>query len=339
MTRSLRRFGRSDGRERPCGLSRRWRRSSAWVSVMAVGLTTAPGVGAQDPGSLAGACVAAGGRTAPCFASAVAGESLQGHLALLAGFGSEVSGTATTLATRVQGGPRITLAARFGGVDMSLPELGDAAGRQETGFVATAIHADIALGLFDGFRLMSTVGGFLSVDAFGRAAFLLLPTSKGFDGGSTAYTAGVRVGIFREGFTIPGVSASVSKRFVGGVDLGGSAGPSSVSVDPSVTSYRATVGKDLFAVEWLAGFGYDDFGGDVQLRAADGLGGTVSVTGDLSSSRRLYFASASMTLSIVLNVAVEAGWAEGYDPTAGYAGAYDPAGGAPFGSLSLRFIL
>ena len=141
--------------------------------------------------------------------------------------------------------------------------------------------AEIALGLFDGVRLFPTVGGFLSLDAFGRTAFLLLPESEGFSGGTRAYTAGVRVGIFREGFTIPGVSVSASRRFVGSVDLGGTADPSSVTVDPSVTSFRATVGKDLFAVEWLAGFGWDDFSGDATVRAADGFGSSVSHTGCL----------------------------------------------------------
>ena len=97
-----------------------------------------------------------------------------------------------------------------------------------------------------------------AVDAFGRAAFLLLPESEGFSGSTTAYSAGVRVGIFREGFTIPGVSISLSRRFLGDVDLGTSGDPSSVTVDPSVTSFRATAGKDLFAVEWLAGFGVSD---------------------------------------------------------------------------------
>ena len=340
MTHSPRRFRSSPGCSYPCRSPRRW---GEWAlvssAVIAVTLFATRGLEAQSPESLGSACVAAGGQAAPCFASAAAGEALQGHVALLSGFGSEVSGTATTLATRVQGGPRIALTARFGAVDMSVPDLRDPAGLGEAGFVATAAHADIALGLFDGFRLMSTVGGFLSVDVFGRASFLFLPTSEGFDDGSTAYTAGVRVGIFREGFTIPGVSASVSRRFVGGIDFGGTADPSSVSIDPTVTSFRATVGKDLFAVEWLAGFGWDDFGGDVRVSATHGLGGAVSVTGDLSSSRRLYFASAAMTLSIVLNVAVEAGWADGYDPTASYGGSWDASDGAPFGSLSLRFIL
>ncbi len=294
---------------------------------------------AQTPDALAQACVSRGGLMTACAAGAVAGQALQGHLGLLGGFGSEVSGTATTLATRVGGGPRLSFTGRAGVVDMGRPDLGDPAGAGEDGSLVWAMHADVAIGLFDGIQLFPTVGGFLSMDAVGRIAFLRLPTSEGFDGGTTAYTAGLRIGIFREGFTMPGVSVSVARRFVGTVELTEGADPVSVRVDPTVTAYRATVGKDLFAVEWLAGIGWEDYGGDASVRAPDGLGGSVTASGELPSSRRLYFASASMTFSIVLNVSVEAGWADGFSPVAVYDGAYDPTSGTPFGSLSLRLIL
>ncbi len=281
-------------------------------------------VAAQTPDALAQACVSRGGLMPACAAGTVAGQALQGHLGLLGGFGSEVSGTATTLATRVGGGPRLSLTGRAGVVDMGRPDLGDPAGAGEDGSLVWAMHADLAIGL---------------LDAVGRIAFLRLPTSEGFDGGTTAYTAGLRIGIFREGFTIPGVSVSVARRFVGTVELTEGVDPVSVRVDPTVTAYRATVGKDLFAVEWLAGVGWEDYGGDVSVRVPDGLGGSVVASGELPSSRRLYFASASMTFSIVLNVSVEAGWADGFSPVAAYDGAYDPTSGTPFGSLSLRLIL
>jgi hypothetical protein len=293
----------------------------------------------STPDAAATACVGAGGQAALCGAAAAAGLAAQGHMALLAGLGSEIGGTATTLGTRVQGGPRLTFSGRLAAVDASLPDLSDPAGAGERGGFVPAVHAEMALGLFEGLRLMPTVGGFLSLDAFGRAAFLLLPESQGYSGGATAISAGIRVGVFREGFTIPGVSASISRRFIGSVDVGATADPASVSLDPGVTSIRATVGKDLFAVEWLAGFGWDDFGGDVVLRAADGVGGTASAAGSIDASRRLWFASASMTFSIVLNLALEAGWAEGFDPIAAYSGAYDPTSGALFGAVSARLIL
>jgi len=187
---------------------------------------------------------------------------------------------------------------------------------------------------------MPTVGGFLSLDAFGRASLLRLSDAQGFAGSVRAYTVGVRVGIFREGFTIPGVSVSASRRFVGDLEAGTTADAASFIVaGPDVTSLRATVGKDLYAVEVLAGLGWDRYEGDVTVAASDGMGGAPVTTGSLSESRRLYFGSAAMTFSIILSVSVEAGWAQGLDPLTSYAGDYDQRGATPFGGLSLRLIL
>jgi hypothetical protein len=303
-------------------------------------VASSPHLGAQTPDDLAGACILAGGGLARCSSAAAGSRALQGQLGLLAGLGSEVSGTATTLATRIGGGPRFTFAARSGVARASLPNPADASALGETSFFVPTLHVDGAMGLFDGFRIMPTVGGFLSVDVFGRAAFLLLPKSEGFDGGSTAFTGGVRVGIFREGFTIPGVSVSLSRRFVGSAAFGAAGtDPVAFDVDPSVTSARATIGKDLLAVEWMAGVGWDDYSGRATVQVSNGAGGTVSASEDLESSRWMYFGSASMTFGIVLNVAVEAGWAQGFAPVSSYAGSFDPEAGAPFGSLSFRLIL
>ena len=134
---------------------------------------------------------------------------------------------------------------------------------------------------------------------------------------------------------------SASRRFVESVGFGDTdaGGASSVSVDPAVTSYRATIGKDLHAVELMAGVGWEEYSGDVATRVQDGLGGFAEAAGDMSGSRRLYFGSAAMTFSIVLTIAVEGGWAEGFNEVPLYAGDYDPTGGTPFGSFSFRLTL
>lgn len=320
-------------------MTRRLARVGLASAVLAVG-TAAPPLGAQSPDDLINACRGAGGGLARCSAAAVGSRAMQGQLGLLAGLGSEIGGTATTLATRIGGGPRLTIGARLAVADASLPDPTDAAGLGERSFFVPSVHVDGAVGLFDGFRLMPTVGGFLSVDVFGRAAFSMLPESEGFDGGATAFTGGVRLGIFREGFTVPGVSVSLSRRWVGSAGFG-SAGtdPVAFEVDPAVTAARATIGKDLFAVEWLAGVGRDDYSGRATTYVSDGGGGTASSSSDLESSRWIYFGGASMTWGVVLNVALEAGWAQGADPVSAYAGRFDPEGGVPFGSLSVRLVL
>jgi len=295
----------------------------------------------QTPTDLSNECARNGGVPALCLSSAVTSRALLGHAGLAAGFGSEVAGTASNLATRVGGGPRIALSLRAGLSDVAVVDPDDPAGVAEQGFLVPTLHAGITLGLFDGMRIMPTVGGFLSADVFGGATMLFLPTSEGFNGSAKAWSIGVRIGIFREGFTIPGLSVSAARRFVDSVEFGdaGAGGVSSMRVDPSVTSYRATIGKDLHAVELMAGVGWEEYTGDAAVRVQDGLGGFVEAAGDMSGSRRLYFGSAAMTFSIILTIAVEGGWADGFNGVPVYAGDYDPTGGTPFGSFSFRLTL
>jgi hypothetical protein len=294
---------------------------------------------AQSPAALAGSCASAGGDASVCLAAAIAGRSVMGVVGVAAGQGSEVPGTASALGRRI-GSPRVALAARGGLARAALPDLSDATGLGESAFWASSLGGSVTLGLFDGFRLMPTVGGFLSLDAFGQVAFVSLPADAGFDGGSAVYTLGARVGILREGFTLPGVSISAARRFAGEVALGSaSSDPGAIVVDPSVTSVRATVGKDLFAMELLLGAGWDDYATDATWTVTDGAAGFVTGTGGLDGTRRLLFAGASMTFNSVFTLSIEGGVARGFDPVAGYGGAFDPEAGRPFGSAAFRLII
>ena len=296
---------------------------------------------AQTPEALAAECVDASGDPALCLAAALAGQSVIGHLGLASGLGSEVPGTASALGQRLGTSPRIAPALRVGLVRAAMPDLSDPDGLDERAFSGTAVQASVALGLFDGFRLMPTVGGFLSFDAFGHATWVLLPEDEGFDGRVAAYTIGGRVGILREGFTLPGVTVSVARRFVGDVGLGdvGAGDAAEVRVDPSVTSLRATVGKDLFAVEVLGGFGWDDYAADAAFEVGDGAGGVALGTGSLDATRRIWFVSVSRAFNLVFSLTLEGGVARGFDPVAGYAGAYDPEAGRAFGGLAFRLTI
>jgi hypothetical protein len=307
----------------------------------------APVLSALSAGALAAqtldeavtACLQAGGDPMECATAAVTARALMGQIGLLVGGGAEIPGTATNLGTRVGGGPRLTVFARGAAVGMSVPEPGGVSG-DALEFAATALQAGAAVGLFDGFRLMPTVGGFLSTDAFVHGSFVFLPGTEGFDGNTQALTAGVRLGLLREGFTVPGVSVTASRRFVGEVGFGptGTVVPTAL-VDPAVTSLRATVGKDLFAVEFMAGLGWDAYSADTELRVFDDGGSPVVSSGELSERRMLYFGSASTTVGIVLSLSVQAGWAEGFGPVESFTGSYDPAGGTFFGWLSARVTL
>lgn len=198
-------------------------------------------------------------------------------------------------------------------------------------FSVSALQAGAVVGLYQGSRLMSTVGGFMSVDAFATASWLLLPADAGFDDSPAALTLGARLGILREGFTVPGVAVSVSRSFVSATTLSG-AGTLEAAVDPSVTSLRATIGKDAGGFELLAGWGLDDRSADIEV---GGAAATIQM-GTLEHRRQQWFGSVARTFRIVLTLGLEVGRASGGEPATGLPSPFDAGAGLWFGALSAR---
>ncbi len=297
---------------------------------------------AQDAQALALRCASpAGGDAALCALAAGAGRDLMADVGLLAGAGSEVAGQPSTLGRRIGGTPRFAPFLRAGGHSVVVPSVSGAAGATERSHFTSALHGGLGLGLFDGFRLLPTVGGFLSVDLVGQASFLFFSESDGFDGRVDALSVGTRVGILRESFTLPGVTLSVSRRLSGSLRYGDtSAGDAAqVTLDPAVTSVRATVGKDLFAFGVLAGIGWDDYSSSTTVQARDGGTGFATVSGTVEASRVTYFAGLSRQLGVFSWLSAEVGRARGFDVVRGGTAASPDRGGTWFGSLALLLKL
>lgn len=300
-------------------------------------LATAPAI-AQTPASVGARCVVAGGDVDLCLTGATAAHALLGHSALQAGMGSPIPGTASNLGTRVGGGPRLSFYAQATATSWGMPATTDLA--EEASPLVIGLRFGAAAGLFDGFRVMPTVGGLLATDVFVEASTVFTGESDGFSGGQSTYALGARIGLLREGFTVPGASLSVARRFSGSLGYGEVSAGDIVDVvaDPSTTSLRFAVSKDLFAVEVVGGLGWDSFSGDVTLRLPDGEGGTLVVDDAMEGSRRLYFAGASKTFSLILTLSAEAGWAGGLSEIPNYAGAFDASSGGVFGSVAARLV-
>jgi len=322
---------------------RRLRSAGPVAVILAAGALAWPrGSAGQSVSDLAGRCVGAGGAETTCGELAVTARALQGHIGLMAGLGSEVSGSASTLGRRLGTAPRIAVGGRAAFARVSLPDLTDqgAEPSRKTSFLLPSLHAGVAVGIFDGFSLAPTVGGFLAVDALGNASLVFLPKGEGFDGHATAFSLGARIGLLRESFTLPGISVSISRRASGDVVYGDpQAGGGSVRVDPVVTSIRATVGKDLLSVGILAGLGWDRYSGDVLIHAA--AGGTVveASSSSLEASRTTVFGGASMNF-LILQLSGELGWAGGFGRVNEYLGApFDPRSGSLYASLAFRLTI
>ncbi len=309
------------------------------LAVAFVGLPTA--ARAQTVANLAAACSTNGGDSTMCSVAAVAGRALLGHIGVLSGPGSEVSGVSSTLGRRLGGRPLMAPSLRVGGLRATTPDIGDPTGAGDASFFVPSLHAGLGLGIFDGFPLLPTVGGFLSLDVFGQASFLFFSEENDFDGRVDVFSFGARLGILRESFTLPGVSVSVARRLGGRVRLGDTAAgdPAQVTLDPSVTSVRATVGKDLFAIGVMAGWGWDDYSSEASVRVTDGVGGFALVSERLDATRHLYFVGAAKQVGVLSWISVEVGWARGFEPVASYSGSFDPTGASVFASLALLFKL
>ncbi len=307
---------------------------------VALALAPAPATGQATAGLVERCAPTAAG--ARCAEAAAAVQALAAQSGLLSGLGSTVPGAPSTLGRRLATSPRVALSLRAGGLELSLPDLTDRVGdpvRRLDVFVPT-LHGSVTLGVFDGFRLLPTVGGFLSLDLVGATSAVFFPSSEGFDGRLASLSLGARIGLLRESFTLPGITLSVVRHISGSVSFGSTAlgDPADVRVDPTTTALRLTVGKDLYAVGILAGVGLDRVSADATLRLAT-PGPHIQVQDELAFTRRVLYGGASLNF-LVLQLSAELGWAAGLEAVPGYAGApFDPTRGSLFASLAARLTL
>lgn len=282
-----------------------------------------------------------------CHETALAVQAAQGAFGLAASGGTDTPGSASTMGWRLKGSPRLALSARVSLTRATMPDLfgGNALPRGEETFNLPSGHLLASLGLFDGFSLAPTMGGILSIDLTGSFHAISAPKGEGFHDGLRGWGAGVRLGVLRESFTLPGITLSASHRRLGEVRLGSQSDgdPAESAFDVSVSSLRGVVGKDFFGLGLLAGIGWDRYGGDVDVSVMDPApalppGAEVGrATGDPTSERRLYFLGGGMTF-VVFQVSAEVGWAEGFDPNLPERGeaTFDPASRSLFGSIAFR---
>jgi hypothetical protein len=339
-------------------------------------------VGAQD-GGLAPVCTQAseipGEARDHCLVAAQALSSAQPQLGILLAGGNPTLGTASTGGLRLGVLPRISATAKVNVVFVRLPDiLADGAGtvgrqlNRTVGIPAPALSGTASLGVFRGFDLLPMVGGIGSIDLLGGATWLPLRVA-GIEGVGTGTSSaslggGVRLGLLRESFVAPGVSASVMYRRLGRLEYGdvcpqaapsgrgtsggatleygecpGGGDPGEFSFDLANWSTRLAASKRLLGFGLTAGAGYDRFTSDVGFGFRDpGSEYFARVTdADLGSGRWSGFVNGSFT-ALVATLAVEGGWMQGADAIQGFdttASDFEPGRGTFFGSLGVRVAL
>ncbi|MGH7447343.1 MAG: hypothetical protein ACRELT_07270 [Longimicrobiales bacterium] len=282
---------------------------------------------------------AAAGTVEFCESLSDAAHTLPARLALAAAGGNPVSGTASTLGMRVPGSPRWSIALRSTIARASLPPIGDDRAITPT---LWSVAADLGVGLFDGFNLLPTMGGFGSIDVLASAGLLNAPEDDGFDRSSPlTWAVGTRLGIVRESFTAPGISVSAMYRSLPDIAYGDTTtGPYFENASQSVISVRGTVGKRVLGIGFTGGVGYDRVGSDLRATYTEPglmLPRRVSVAeSDLTFSRTSFFGNVSYTL-LILNLGAELGWQESGEAPAG--AHRDTHRGGLFGGIAIRLAI
>ena len=277
-----------------------------------------------------------------CQSAVLAAQSIRGGVALAHTMGPELSGSSSTIGRRGSA-PRVSVDVRLRMARFVMPDLlGGGTGAAVENVVNTyGVNGSVAVGVLDGFSLMPTVGGVLSLDFLASGSLIFLGESDGFAGNEGIFSVGGRLGIFRESFTLPGVTVSVMKSSGGSVEWTEGVNASQIDTDISATSVRAIVGKDFFTFAVLAGFGWNWDQGEMRVQVPDPMipgGQGIGLVDDLTTRRSVYFAGVSIT-RLVWTLSVEGGWAGGYDRLAGYPGVYDPGAITPFVSVAARLTI
>lgn len=303
----------------------------------------------EDPAGIASTCGEAGSSAhSACLQAALGLEAARGAVGLAAAGGSDLPATNSTVGKRIGAAPRWALTLRAGLTRAPFPGGGAGGGPgDDPGLLtdetttALSLRGDLAFGLFDGFSIAPTVGGILSLDLLGEAGLVALSGDDGFDDDVTGWGVGARLGVVRESFGVPGITVTLTRRWLGDSSFttGSPGADRSGDFETTVTSLRGVVGKDFFALGILAGVGWDRYEGDASLTAAlPGEAPALSVDADdLTSERVLVFGSLSYNF-LILQLSAEGGWAEGFDSPAP-SGSFDPSDGSLFGAVAFRLLL
>jgi len=301
---------------------------------------------AQDLTPLVKQCASGGSAEllTSCQSAVLAAQAVRGGIGLADATGADLAGASSTIGKRLGSAPRVSVDLRLRLARFKMPDfLGGGTGvAGENSIDGFGLKGSVAVGVLDGFSLMPTVGGVLSLDLLGSGSLILLGESDGFLGNEGILSVGGRLGIFRESFTMPGLTVSLVRSFGQKVDWAtGAVSGSQMDTDISTTSLRAIIGKDFFTFAVLGGVGWNWDRGEMGVQIPDPtiVGGRgIGRMDDLTTRRRIYFVGVSIT-RLVYQFSLEGGWAGGYNGLTGYAGAYDPGATTPFVSVAGRLTI
>ena len=282
-----------------------------------------------------------------CNLVAQVAVAAQAPIGLSASGGNPVPGTASTLGMRLGSLPRVSVAGRVTAARARVPNVLELGNRGDFSFFIPSLNVDAALGVTQGFSPFPTVGGVGSLDLIGSAGFVFLPGGSGWDDGSVfSIGIGTRLGILRESFVLPGISASLMYRRTGSATFGDrSLDSDDAFVDLGISNWslRGAVGKRILGVSLTAGAGYDWYSSDVDwgfVNPSTAGPSVIEVSYDgFDQSRAMLFGNITYTF-LVLHLVGELGWQSGPEMVPGpLPDTRYRTGGGFFGSLAARLSI
>lgn len=316
------------------------------AAVIAVVITAASAQNADAQEGLRAECAAAAASDETrefCELATYAVDALGARLGIVQIGGNPVPGTASTFGPKVGPLPRFGVAGRLTLAGVELPPIERMGSTETPNAVPVSLNVDAGIGVFPGFTLVPTVGGFLAVDILASAGVTFTGDSDGFDGDKPLSLAlGARIGITRESFTAPGISISTMYRRFQTVSWGDA---NVMATDASVVltgrqawSLRGVVSKRIASFGLAGGAGWDFFSGDGIVRVADTDDTVIGVTEEgVSTSRFTAFANAAFT-TLIVNFVGELGWQADGDTPELPAGSV-PGQGGIYGGLAVRVAI
>lgn len=262
-------------------------------------------VGAQDD-DLAGACAAVS--NPECQVAAAAVRTIHPRVGLALWGGNPVPGTASTLGMRLGSVPRFSGSSRVVVLPVELPPLPDRSADEASRATAVGLSTQLSVGILQGISPLPTVGGFLALDAVGRASWFLLPDGQGFaDDNVLGASLGLRLGLLRESFTMPGLSLTgsygQSTRFAFGDPAGG--GDGFIEGGIGNLNLTAATTKRVGLVSLTAAGSLDRYMTAVDFRYPGGPSAAQTATG--ITDRWSVLGNVSWTF-MILHASLEAGW-------------------------------
>lgn len=229
--------------------------------------------------------------------------------------GNPVAGASSTLGMRIGSIPRISLTARLSGAFEELPKIERASSTGTDKTIVRAMNLDASVALLSGWTVAPTIGGVGSIDIVASLGKATLPDE--FTKAPASWGLGVRLGLLRESFTMPGVSVTGMYRRIGDIRYGNDPLTDTDATftleNNEVTSVRAVVGKRLFVVGANLGIGWDKIEGDPRATIRDyAPSGPLGVPRTFNTTRRTVFANLTWTM-LILNAVIEGGYQSGGD--------------------------